>query len=139
MTYLNAILVALSKSKRSARDVSIAAVGHESAIRSIKRGLDLRGSTIQALCNELGLEFYVGPPRPPQVPAEILTAIGLSEGATVTAALRKIRKRFEQGDMATELLSKAVQEIHANAQAERDDLKELKVRISQLESGKTTH
>ncbi len=41
----------------------MAATGHESAIRSLKRGLDLRGSTLQALCRELNLEFYVGPPR----------------------------------------------------------------------------
>ncbi len=57
------ILAALERSNRSAREVSIAAVGHESAVRSLKRGLDLRGSTIQALCDALGLEFYVGPPR----------------------------------------------------------------------------
>ncbi len=63
MTYPDAILEALSRTGRSGRRVSIAAVGHESAIRSLKRGLDLRGSTIQALCRELGLEFYVGPPR----------------------------------------------------------------------------
>ncbi len=77
--------------------------------------------------------------RPPQLPAEILTAVGLSEGASVAAALQKIRKRFEQGDTAEKLLSKAVQKIYAIAQAESNDLKELKVRMSQLESGKTTH
>ena len=63
MTYTEALLQALAQSGRSGRDVSIEAVGHESAIRSLKRGLDLRVSTIQALCRELGLEFYVGPPR----------------------------------------------------------------------------
>ena len=41
----------------------MAAVGHESAIRSIKRGMDVRASTLQRVCEELGLEFYVGPPR----------------------------------------------------------------------------
>ena len=63
MTYSDALLEALAQSGRSGRDVSIDAVGHESAIRSLKRGLDLRVSTIQALCRVLGLEFYVGPPR----------------------------------------------------------------------------
>ena len=63
MTYADALLEALAQSGRSGRDVSIDAVGHESAIRSLKRGLDLRVSTIQALCRVLGLEFYVGPPR----------------------------------------------------------------------------
>ncbi len=41
----------------------MSAVGHESAIRSIKRGMDVRASTLQRVCEELGLEFYVGPPR----------------------------------------------------------------------------
>ena len=63
MTYSDAILAALARSGRSGREVSIAAVGHESAIRSIKRGMDVRASTLRALCEELGLEFYVGPPR----------------------------------------------------------------------------
>ncbi len=63
MTYADALLQALAQSGRSGRDVSIDAVGHESAIRSLKRGLDLRVSTLQALCRVLDLEFYVGPPR----------------------------------------------------------------------------
>ncbi len=63
MTYSDAILAALARSGRAGREVSIAAVGHESAIRSIKRGMDVRASTLRALCEELGLEFYVGPPR----------------------------------------------------------------------------
>ena len=63
MTYSEAILAALARSGRSGREVSIAAVGHESAIRSIKRGMDVRASTLRALCEELGLELYVGPPR----------------------------------------------------------------------------
>ena len=63
MTYSDTILAALARSGRSGREVSFAAVGHESAIRSIKRGMDVRASTLAALCEELGLEFYVGPPR----------------------------------------------------------------------------
>ena len=63
MTSSDAILAALALSGRSGREVSIAAVGHESAIRSIKRGMDVRVSTLVALCEELGLEFYVGPRR----------------------------------------------------------------------------
>ena len=63
MTYAEALLEALAQSGRSGREVSIDAVGHESAIRSLKRGLDLRVSTLQALCQVLGLEFYVGPLR----------------------------------------------------------------------------
>ena len=62
MPYRDVILAALEKSGRSAREVSLAAVGHESAIRSLKRGMDVRGSTIAALCEELGLVFHVGSP-----------------------------------------------------------------------------
>ena len=64
MTYTDVVLAALSRSGRSGREVSMSAVGHESAIRSIKRGMDVRASTLQRVCEELGLEFYVGPPRP---------------------------------------------------------------------------
>ena len=39
----------------SDREVSIAAVGHESAIRSIKRGMDVRASTLLALCEGVGI------------------------------------------------------------------------------------
>ena len=63
MPYIDQILHAVKESGRSERDVSLSAVGHESAIRSLKRGLDARVSTIEALCHELDLDFYVGPPR----------------------------------------------------------------------------
>ena len=63
MPYRDVLLKAIKDSGRSARDISIAATGHESAIRSLKRGHDLRGDTIEAMCKELGLEFYVGPSR----------------------------------------------------------------------------
>ena len=56
-------LEAVERSGRSARDISLAAVGHESAVRSLRRGLDLRVSTVEGLCRELGLEFHVGSPR----------------------------------------------------------------------------
>ena len=72
MPYKDAILDAVARSGRSEREVSIAAVGHESAIRSLKREVDVRISTIEALCRELGLEFYVGPPREVSLPAETL-------------------------------------------------------------------
>ena len=70
MPYADAILDAVSRSGRSAREISIAAVGHESAIRSLKRGQDLRASTIEALCRELGIEFHVGLPRVGAVAAD---------------------------------------------------------------------
>ena len=49
------ILRCVRNSERSERDISLAAVGHESAIRSLKRNTDPRLSTIIALAQELGL------------------------------------------------------------------------------------
>ena len=65
MPYRDAILAALERSGRSARGVSLAAVKHDSAIKNLKRGADLRGSTIEALCRELGLSLSIGPPPSP--------------------------------------------------------------------------
>ena len=62
-TQVRAILDAVRESGRSARSISMAAVGHAGALRNLKRGQDLRVFTLGALCRELGLEFYVGPPR----------------------------------------------------------------------------
>lgn len=101
MTYRQALLEALAQSGRSGRDVSIEAVGHESAIRSLKRGLDMRVSTIQALCQVLELEFYVGPPREvgPQ-PAHsddegALAAVGVVEEAGLSRADRLLLRTIE--------------------------------------------
>lgn len=61
--YHKVLLEAVERSARSARDISLAAVGHESAVRSLRRGLDMRVSTVEGLCRELGLELHVGPSR----------------------------------------------------------------------------
>ena len=63
---INVILDAAQESELSARQLSIRAVGHESAIRTLKRGQDPKLSTVKSLCNTLGLEFYIGPPRRPE-------------------------------------------------------------------------
>ena len=61
--YHKVLLEAVERSDRSARDISLAAVGHESAVRSLRRGLDMRVSSVEGLCRELGLELHVGSPR----------------------------------------------------------------------------
>ena len=61
--YIDAVLEAIRESGVSERRLSIEAVGHESAIRSLKRGVDPKASTLAALCERLELEFYVGPQR----------------------------------------------------------------------------
>ena len=90
VTYAEQIIRALERSGRSAREVSIAATGHESAVRSLRRGLDLRASTIDLLCRELGLEFYVGPQREDSVAGPIAAALGLSGGASAREAVAAI-------------------------------------------------
>ena len=49
----------------SARQASIQAVGHGELIRDIRRGRTPSWDRIRALCDVLGLEFYVGPVREP--------------------------------------------------------------------------
>ena len=49
----------------SARQASIQAVGHGELVRDIRRGRTPSWDRIRALCDVLGLEFYIGPVREP--------------------------------------------------------------------------
>ena len=84
------ILRAIEASGRSERQVSIAALGHDSGVSNLKKNGDLRVSTALALCRELGLEFYVGPPR--AVPAEITRALELPETCGTMDAVIEIAR-----------------------------------------------
>lgn len=53
----------LEKSGRAAATVSKAVVGHDGLIRDIKKGNVPTADRVKALCAELGIEFYIGPPR----------------------------------------------------------------------------
>jgi len=78
MPYIEeAILKAVGESELSERQISIEAVGHESAIRSLKRGVSPNAATIAALCAVLDLEIYIGPYRAGPPPDE---ATGLASG-----------------------------------------------------------
>ena len=114
MPYFNSdlLLEALKKSGRSAREVSLAAVGHESAIRSIKRGLDLRVSTAEALCRELDLEFYIGPPRPPAPPENLNNPPVHSDNPIDKALLKTAIETCERG------LDEIDRELEAGKKAE---------------------
>ena len=118
MTCLDAILAALARSGRSGRDVSIAAVGHESAIRSVKRGMDVRVSTLMALCKELGLEFYVGPRRP-ELPVGDGYAAAIREGEPpppwVTQLMDDLRSEIRQ------LLARGPETGHGEPAAAEDE------------------
>ena len=59
----------------SARQVSLAVVGHDGLIRDIRSGRLPSPDRLEALFQYLGLEFYLGPPRdppgdPPEAPIE---------------------------------------------------------------------
>ena len=62
---LNEIDRALKARGVSARQASIQAVGHGELIRDIRRGRTPSWDRIRALCDVLGLEFYIGPVREP--------------------------------------------------------------------------
>lgn len=57
------ILAFIAHSGRSDRDVSISATGHDTAVRDLRKNKSATLKTLTALCRELGLELYVGPPR----------------------------------------------------------------------------
>ena len=88
VSYVDALLEAIAASRRSGRDISAAAVGHTGAVRDLKSRRDVRGSTLEALCRELGLEFYIGPPR--SVSPEIARALGLPEACSTEEVLSAI-------------------------------------------------
>ena len=54
---------ALRAQGRSARHVSLQATGSEDFIRGLRRGHIRSVTKFRALCEELNLEFYVGPKR----------------------------------------------------------------------------
>ena len=68
-------------------------------MRNLRRRQDLRASTLEALCCELGLEFYVGPLR--DVPVEIARALELPDDCSLQDALAKINLQREAGSSTT--------------------------------------
>ncbi len=61
---------ALKTSGRSARQVSLEAVGHDGLIRDLRAGRSLSYDRVALLARSLNLELYFGPPRarPPEPP-----------------------------------------------------------------------
>ena len=108
--YHKVLLEAVERSGRSAREISLAAAGHESAVRSVRRGLDMRVSTLEGLCRELGLELHVGPPRVRDVASapedaelrELLDAIVKTYLSASTSTQRRSLLHF-LGDMHSSL------------------------------------
>lgn len=63
--FLATVSAALEKSGVSGRQASIAVVGHDGLIRDIRAGRLPSPEKIEALCEFLGIDFYIGPPRQP--------------------------------------------------------------------------
>jgi len=93
--YHKVLLEAVDRSDRSARDISMAAVGHESAIRGLRRGLDMRISTVEGLCRELGLELHVGPPQ-------VRDALSAPDDAELRKLLDAIVKTYLNASTSTQ-------------------------------------
>lgn len=75
---LSAIFAAVRADGRSERAISLAATGQATAIAMLKAGRKPSADRLRALCDALGLEFYIGPPRP-DTEAPGLTASGLRD------------------------------------------------------------
>lgn len=101
MIAVDALIRAIDESGRSDRSISFAAVGHYTAVASLRRNGNLTVSTAAALCRELGLEIYIGPPR--IVPAAISQALGLAESCDVEDALVAIALRSATSDEIQQL------------------------------------
>jgi len=78
---LREILQAVRRRGWSARQASMKAVGTPELIRDMRRGRVPSVERFRALCEVLGLEFYVGPPRSesPLKPERLQQAIRLAE------------------------------------------------------------
>lgn len=107
MSYIDELLRAVLRSGRSGREISRSAVGHDSAVRNLKRGQDLRVSTLKALCRELGVEFYVGQPRlgPPGISKtlEVDFSSPPEDAAAALELISKLRARVTDVLQASEL------------------------------------
>ena len=62
-SYLDVILDAARSSGRSDREISRAATGQSSALSMLRMGRVPSVERVRLLCETLGLEFYIGPPR----------------------------------------------------------------------------
>ena len=88
------VLVAIEKAAQdlgySDRKVSVLATGTDDTIRNIRRGSFPRIETLEAICGALGLEIYIGPPRPEnlnQLPIDAETGGGSTPGSSLAQNL----------------------------------------------------
>ena len=94
---LSLVTTALRERRWSARQASIAAVGHDQLIRNMRRGQVPSVEKFRRLCEVLGLEFYVGAPR----------EVGRVESARLTQAIEITEYTLRDEGLALEPCHKA--------------------------------
>ena len=114
MSVVDAILAAIRSSDQADRQISLSACGHASAVSNLKKNRDARISSAEALCRELGLELYAGPPRRESDVIAVARALGLPADATLEDLLQAIR--ILQGpDDTRRSLARGLNLIHQGA------------------------
>ena len=137
MNYIDVLLEAIGTSRRSAREISIAAVGHASAVRNLRQRRDVRASTLEALCRELGLEFYIGPDR--AVSSEIAKALELPHDCSVQDVVTKINLQEKAGPSATirslvALVEQIASDLREHRQETSEELAEVRRATTEAQS-----
>ena len=96
---LDLIDEALEERRWSARQASIEAVGSAHLISRMRRGQEPSVSRLRALCDVLGLEFYVGKPR--RIPGTALDVGRLALALeAVTASFPEFERKLPMHDRA---------------------------------------
>ena len=120
MTYIDELKNAIERSSRSRKDISMAAVGHGGAIRNLDKQTDLRAATLEALCREVGLEFYVGPQRH-AVPPDIALQLSLKEDCEIRDAVAAIVEIKQYRQQAIDAISDLGKVLEGELKAYRVD------------------
>lgn len=127
MRLAEVILQRISERGLSERQVSIAVFGHDTGIRDLKRTGSTSSKRLEALCEYLDLEFYIGPTRrladePVPTREKLLDAeveAAIERGAAKLLAkdplVDLVRERAEEGVHQIEIISeliKGLRETH---------------------------
>ena len=98
--------------------------------------MDPQVSTVEAFCRELGLELYVGPPRP--VSAEVAAALGLSETCSIEEVLSAINslmgeRLIEAGTKSPDVAAMLESQTKAIIEFQRGELRETEKKVQAVE------
>ena len=118
-------LVALIKDRCRRRNLteaefSQAVAGHGTVIADIRRGRTPSAKRLEKICEVLGLDFYVGPPREAEsIPPKIAEVLELSADATVEEAIKAIeasqRPETDQLQSQLRIVAEELNRLHRRA------------------------